>query len=250
MSWPRRRSARSRHASTSPRTHATKLVELLNARLADSFDLYSQLKQAHWNVKGSDFIQLHALYDDVAESVLEFVDMIAERATALGGSLSARRAWRPRRRPSTSTRWTRSPGKETVEVVADRLATFGAAVRAAIDASDELGDQDTADLFTEVSRAIDKHLWFVEAHLQAVSRRGGDQAGSSSRSNRAVKCRSCARLLDDSEAPQLAGSGGDGPAHLDHVVHVALRVRTPGDRQAHEVERGRLLGAVGVAART
>src|SRR4029453_5136871 len=61
------------------------LIELLNARLADSFDLYSQLKQAHWNVKGSDFIQLHELYDDVAESVLEFVDMIAERATSLGG---------------------------------------------------------------------------------------------------------------------------------------------------------------------
>src|SRR4026209_2573628 len=62
-----------------------KLVELLNARLADSFDLYSQLKQAHWNVKGSYFIQLHELYDAVAESVLEFVDTIAERATALGG---------------------------------------------------------------------------------------------------------------------------------------------------------------------
>src|SRR6185503_11431615 len=62
-----------------------KVIELLNARLADTFDLYSQLKQAHWNVKGSDFIQLHLLYDQVAESVLEFVDTIAERATALGG---------------------------------------------------------------------------------------------------------------------------------------------------------------------
>ena len=61
------------------------LVQLLNARLADTFDLYSQLKQAHWNVKGSDFIQLHLLYDQVAEGVLEYVDMIAERATALGG---------------------------------------------------------------------------------------------------------------------------------------------------------------------
>ena len=61
------------------------LVELLNARLADAFDLYSQLKQAHWNVKGSDFIQLHALYDTVAADVIDFVDLIAERATALGG---------------------------------------------------------------------------------------------------------------------------------------------------------------------
>jgi starvation-inducible DNA-binding protein len=104
------------------------LIELINARLADSFDLYSQLKQAHWNVKGSDFIQLHELYDDIAESVLEFVDMIAERATALGGLAlgTARMA------ASASTLEEYPPdavaGKETVEVVSDRLAAFGAAV--------------------------------------------------------------------------------------------------------------------------
>jgi starvation-inducible DNA-binding protein len=117
-------------------------------------------------VKGSDFIQLHELYDDIAESVLEFVDMIAERATALGGLAlgTARMA------ASASTLEEYPPdavaGKETVEVVADRLAAFGAAVREGIDAATELSDMDTADLFTEVSRAIDKHLWFVEAHLQ------------------------------------------------------------------------------------
>ena len=142
------------------------LIELLNARLADSFDLYSQLKQAHWNVKGSDFIQLHELYDDVAESVLEFVDMIAERATALGGL-----ALGTARMAASATTLEEYPldavaGMETAEVVSDRLASFGAGVREAIDTSTELRDMDTADLFTEVSRAIDKHLWFVEAHLQ------------------------------------------------------------------------------------
>lgn len=144
-----------------------KLVELLNARLADSFDLYSQLKQAHWNVKGPDFIQLHELYDDVAESVLGFVDEIAERATALGGLAlgTARMA----AEASTLDEYPLDAvaGMDTVEAIADRLGAFGAAVREAIDTSDELGDMDTADLFTEVSRAIDKHLWFVEAHLQA-----------------------------------------------------------------------------------
>jgi starvation-inducible DNA-binding protein len=143
------------------------LVELLNARLADSFDLYSQLKQAHWNVKGSDFIQLHELYDAVAESILEFVDMIAERATALGGL-----ALGTARMAAETTTLEEYPldavvGKETVAVVADRLAAFGASVREAIDTTTELGDQDTADLFTEISRAVDKHLWFVEAHLQS-----------------------------------------------------------------------------------
>jgi len=142
------------------------LVELLNARLADAFDLYSQLKQAHWNVKGSDFIQLHALYDTVAADVIDFVDLIAERATALGGL-----ALGTTRLAASASSLDEYPldvvaGRDTVVVVADRLAAFGNGVRADIDASAELGDQDTADLFTEVSRAIDKHLWFVEAHLQ------------------------------------------------------------------------------------
>jgi starvation-inducible DNA-binding protein len=162
---------------TAPRTFATridipeerreKLVELLNARLADSLDLYSQLKQAHWNVKGRDFIQLHELYDEVAESVIEYVDEIAERATALGGL-----ALGTVRMAAEATTLDEYPleavsDKKTVDVVADRLAAYGASVRAGIDEADELEDMDTADLFTEISRAIDKHLWFVEAHHQA-----------------------------------------------------------------------------------
>ena len=142
------------------------LVALLNARLADSFDLYSQLKQAHWNVKGSDFIQLHVLYDDVAESVLGFVDAIAERATALGGL-----ALGTARMAASESTLEEYPidavdGTDTVVAIADRLGAYAASVRAGIDTAAALGDQSTADLFTEVSRAIDKHLWFVEAHLQ------------------------------------------------------------------------------------
>jgi starvation-inducible DNA-binding protein len=142
------------------------LIELLNARLADTFDLYSQLKQAHWNVKGSDFIQLHELYDTVAEAVLEYVDEIAERATALGGLAlgTARMA----AAESTLDEYPLDAvaGMDSAAAVADRLAAYAASVRAGIDVAADLGDQDTADLFTEVSRAIDKHLWFVEAHLQ------------------------------------------------------------------------------------
>jgi starvation-inducible DNA-binding protein len=145
-----------------------KLVELLNARLADTFDLYSQLKQAHWNVKGSDFIQLHELYDTIAESVIEFVDEIAERATALGGLATG-----TVRMAADASSLDEYPldaiaDEDTVRVVADRLAAYGAAIRHDIDVTDsELGDMDTSDLLTEISRSIDKHLWFVEAHLQA-----------------------------------------------------------------------------------
>jgi starvation-inducible DNA-binding protein len=150
-----------------PEATREKIVELLNARLADSLDLYTQVKQAHWNVKGSDFIQLHELYDSVAESVLEYIDTIAERATALGGLAlgTARMA----AQASTLDEYPLDAVSchDTIEVVADRLAAYGAAVRAATDAALELDDQDTGDLFIEVSREIDKHLWFVEAHLQA-----------------------------------------------------------------------------------
>ena len=149
-----------------PDTSREEIVHLLNARLADTFDLYSQLKQAHWNVKGSDFIQLHELYDTVAEAVLEYVDMIAERATALGGL-----ALGTARLAAAASTLDEYPidavaGLDTVGAIADRLAAYGASVRAGIEAAVDLHDQDTADLFTEISRAIDKHLWFVEAHLQ------------------------------------------------------------------------------------
>src|SRR5215208_87746 len=138
------------------------LIQLLNARLADTFDLYSQVKQAHWNVKGSDFIQLHLLYDEIAESVLEYVDTVAERATALGGL-----ALGTARLAAANSSLDEFAGMDTIAAIADRLAAYGASARAAIEAATELDDLDTADLFTEISRTIDKHLWFVEAHQQA-----------------------------------------------------------------------------------
>ena len=142
------------------------LIGLLNARLADTFDLYSQLKQAHWNVKGSDFYQLHLLYDQVAEDVFPYVDEIAERATQLGGQ-----ALGTARMAASASSLDEYPvdaveGADTVDAVADRLAAYAASVREAIDTAADLGDQSTSDLFTEISRTVDKYLWFVEAHQQ------------------------------------------------------------------------------------
>jgi starvation-inducible DNA-binding protein len=150
-----------------PEDTREQVIELLNARLADTFDLYSQLKQAHWNVKGSDFYQLHLLYDQVAEDVFPFVDEIAERATQLGGL-----ALGTARMAASASSLEEYPldaieGMETVTAVADRLAAYAAAVRSAIDTTAEWGDQSTSDLFTEISRTVDKYLWFVEAHQQA-----------------------------------------------------------------------------------
>jgi starvation-inducible DNA-binding protein len=159
-----------------PKTHKTSIdldaevreqvVSLLNQQLADTFDLYSQTKQAHWNVKGPQFFQLHELFDKLAAEVLDHVDTIAERSTTLGGTAlgTARMAAAKSRLPEYSAETT--GGRESVEALVVRYAELAATTRVAIDRADELGDADTADLFTGVSRGLDKSLWFLEAHLQ------------------------------------------------------------------------------------
>ncbi|MCA9908493.1 MAG: DNA starvation/stationary phase protection protein Dps [Anaerolineae bacterium] len=147
------------------RVRAT-MVDMLNQQLADVFDLYSQTKQAHWNVKGMQFMQLHELFDSLAGTVLGYVDMIAERATALGGY--AQGTARMAAEHSTLEEFPEQivEGKQVLEVLAERYAQFAASTRAAIETALEHEDQDTADLMIEVSRDIDKALWFIEAHLQ------------------------------------------------------------------------------------
>ena len=150
-----------------PEQVRTKVIELLNARLADAIDLQTQMKQAHWNVKGPNFIALHELFDKINEEVEDYVDDIAERVVQLGGVALGTARSIAQRSQLREYPLTIANGREHVEAVSSALATFGKSVRHGIDASSELRDADTADLFTEVSRGIDKWLWFVEAHLQA-----------------------------------------------------------------------------------
>lgn len=150
-----------------PRAAREELNGLINQRLADVVDLQMQLKQAHWNVKGPHFIGLHELFDQIAEEVENYVDMIAERIVQLGGIAEG-----TVRVTATRSRLAEYPlaigdGAAHVEAVARALSTFGREARGSIDEADTLGDADTADLFTEISRGIDKWLWFVEAHSQS-----------------------------------------------------------------------------------
>ena len=149
-----------------PAAGRTKVNEILNQQLADAFDLLSQVKQAHWNVKGSDFWQLHKLFDEVAEEAEGWVDLLAERVTALGGYANGtvRMAAAASTLPEFPTNIT--DGMAYVKAVAKRLAAFTNSARAAIDRTDKLGDANTADLLTEISRCADKYLYFLEAHLQ------------------------------------------------------------------------------------
>jgi len=149
-----------------PEADREPLIELLNGRLADTADLYSQLKQAHWNVKGPNFFQLHQLFDQLAEEVFPYIDLIAERATALGGVAmgTARMAAANSILPEYPVE--AAEGERHVEALIDRYTVFTTNIRKAIDVADKRHDRSTADLFTEISRTADKQLWFLEAHVQ------------------------------------------------------------------------------------
>jgi len=144
-----------------------KIIEILNQRLADASDLKSQAKQAHWNVKGMNFIALHELFDQVASDLDPHVDDIAERITTLGGVALGTVRVAAQNSSLSEYPLEIADGAAHVDALSNALADFGKKVRADIDKTDELGDKDTADLFTGISRSIDKLLWFVEAHLQA-----------------------------------------------------------------------------------
>ena len=140
-------------------------IVLLNQSLADSLDLYSQLKQAHWNVKGTTFYQLHLLFDEFAEHADGFIDLIAERVTALGGYATgtARMAAANSRLPEYPT--DAVEGVDHVRAVVEHLSRYAATTRKGIELTAET-DATTSDMYTEISRQIDKDLWFAEAHLQ------------------------------------------------------------------------------------
>lgn len=156
-----------RTKNTLPEKIRVQLDLILQDRLADSIDLVLQTKQAHWNVKGPDFIALHELFDKVSEESEEYSDLIAERIAQFGGlaegtiRVAANRTSLPTYPLNITT------GKEHIEALSHALATYGELIRAAIKQATELEDSATADIFTEISRGVDKNLWFIEAHNQS-----------------------------------------------------------------------------------
>src|SRR5690242_11365292 len=150
-----------------PEKARIQMIALLQSRLADSVDLMTQTKQAHWNVKGPHFIGLHELFDEIAEDTEEYVDSIAERIVQLGGVAEGTARLVAKKSSLPEYPLNIASGRDHVNALSHALATYGEYVRKAIDQSSELKDAGTADLFTEISREVDKYLWFVEAHNQA-----------------------------------------------------------------------------------
>lgn len=143
----------------------TSIAEL-NARLADAVALSAAIKQAHWNVKGRNFIAVHELFDQVFSNLQVHVDEIAERVQQLDGVAvgtveKAAKASSIKEYPTDLTK-----AEDHIKALSERMRDYGAKVRESIDTTDEAGDADTADLFTAASRTADKDLWFMESHLE------------------------------------------------------------------------------------
>jgi starvation-inducible DNA-binding protein len=149
-----------------PEATRVRVADLLNKRLADSIDLQTQCKQAHWNVKGPTFIALHKLFDEINEEVEEYVDLLAERVVQLGGVAEGTARIVAERSTLDEYPQTLASGEGHVDALSSALAAFGSGTRKAIAQVDQLEDADTVDILTEISRGIDKWLWFVEAHQQ------------------------------------------------------------------------------------
>jgi starvation-inducible DNA-binding protein len=150
-----------------PETSREPVTRLLNAQLASGLHLALQAKQAHWNVRGPNFAQLHTLFDEIYDSAVAWSDLIAERAAALGGIAESTLAEVSERSALPILAGKLTSGPALLEGLAAALAGFGAGVRGAIEASEQHGDAGTADLFTEVSRGVDEKLWMVEAHISS-----------------------------------------------------------------------------------
>src|SRR5512135_985057 len=142
------------------------IIAMPNQQLADTFDLYSQTKQAHWNVKGAEFFQLHRLFDKLAQGILEAIDVIAERVTALGGVAlgTAHMAAQASRLPEFPAKSIQAMA--SVEVLAVRYASLAETTRSAINIASERQDETTSNLLQDISALLDKDLWLLEAHLQ------------------------------------------------------------------------------------
>jgi starvation-inducible DNA-binding protein len=142
----------------------TESAESLNRHLAAAIDLHAQVKQAHWNVRGPNFIAIHQLFDQVAGKVEGWSDLLAERARGLGGAAEGTIQVAARLSFLIAYPLGVADEQEHVFAVAGALAAFGESAREAIDRAATSGDADTADLFTEISRGIDQQLWLVESH--------------------------------------------------------------------------------------
>lgn len=141
-------------------------ISELNARLADGLALGMAIKQAHWNVKGMNFIAVHELFDSVYANNQEHIDVMAERVQILDGVAIGTAEEVAKKATLAPYPTDLTKAEDHIKAVCERMRDHGAKLRQGIDTTDEAGDADTADILTAASRTADKDLWFMESHLE------------------------------------------------------------------------------------
>lgn len=142
------------------------IIALLNQRLAESIDLSSQIKQAHWNVKGHNFLNLHELFDRVHAANESYVDMIGERIAQLNGFAEGTIRIAAARSRLSDHQVGQIHASDHIEEISRSMRAFRNEVRGTIAEADDVDDIETVDIFTDISRGLDKWLWYLEAHTQ------------------------------------------------------------------------------------
>jgi starvation-inducible DNA-binding protein len=148
-----------------PEDAKNQLVETLNTVLATTSDLRSQVKQAHWNIKGPQFFARHELFDNLAARLNDYADVIAERAATLGGYAmgTARLSAEHSKLPEYDLRAV--DGKHHIRTLVDRYSEYNRFIREAVQEAATQGDPATEDLYTEILRGTELDMWFLESHL-------------------------------------------------------------------------------------
>jgi starvation-inducible DNA-binding protein len=156
-----------RSPSHLPEDARKQIADALNARLADGLDLHSQIKVAHWNIKGPQFATLHPLFETFAVSLAGHNDDVAERAVTLGAKAfgTVRHVAKTSKLPDYPAEATRD--MEHVGLLADRIEKYLQGTREARQIGERLGDTDTVDLLTGIVSEFEKHAWFLRASLDA-----------------------------------------------------------------------------------
>jgi starvation-inducible DNA-binding protein len=156
-----------RSPSPLPEQSRAALVEQLNARLSDGLDLHSQIKVAHWNIKGPQFAALHPLFETFAVSLANHNDSVAERAVTLGGKAygTSRYVAKTSRLPDYPQETTKD--LEHVKLLAERIEGYLIGLRDSRKAAEQHQDTDTVDLFTGIITEFEKHAWFLRASLES-----------------------------------------------------------------------------------
>lgn len=149
-----------------PEKNRIELVQMLNKTLANISDLYLQIKQMHWNIKGPEFIALHKLLDEVAERVEEHVDIVAERATSLGGIAFGTAEEIVKNSVLRKYPVALYSIEEYLEQLTHNFAIAGELVRNDIKKCEDLADYATGDVFIALTRELDKDLWLLESNLK------------------------------------------------------------------------------------